>query len=62
MGVRTPVPDFFGNLKIWHKKLIWHGGPPNLATIWQRSGKKIWQQKKMEKTHLAQFKALELRD
>jgi hypothetical protein len=53
--VRTPVPDFFGNLKIWHKKLIWHGGSPNLAMIWQRSGKDL-EMKKMEKTHLEQFK------
>ncbi len=42
-----PCQIFFGN----PEKKNWHGCPPDLATIWQRSGNK-----KMEKTHLAQFK------
>jgi hypothetical protein len=44
-GVQTPVPDFFENLKIWHKNKSGTGVPP----IWQQSGNnlaKIWQQKK----------------
>jgi hypothetical protein len=44
-GVRTPVPDFFGNLKIWKSGT---GVPP----IWERSGtdlEQIWKQKKIGK-------------
>jgi hypothetical protein len=34
---------------------IWNRGPPNLGTIWKQSGTDL-ETKKMEKTHLEQFK------
>jgi hypothetical protein len=53
-GTGTPCQIFWKSKNLAQKNNLARGSPQsgnNLATIWQRSGNK-----KMEKTHLAQFK------